>query len=586
MAVNTYKQDENKTKFTWKNIRRMIKFFNSYKKELFYAFFLGIISSILLLITPRIFAYAVDVSFVSKDFLEIVILTIIMLLLVLISTIITKIRRDKLLIALDKTANDLKTAIFEKLQALPNNYFDSKSHGKIFTRAVTYPDEATAILCYVLLDVILDLINLVFVIIFMLSTNVKLSIFSIVLATIMLIFFVLLAPVKRKLQHKVNDKKSNVTAYISESINGIRITQSFNRERTNEMILRDLEREKNNAIERSLYVSHLNWSLTGIANLLSMVFIYFFGLKYLYPAVSFGTILAISSYSSRFWDPIEYITSSINDVMDASTYIERIFELLDEPLVIEDSKNAKKINIKGNVELKNVNFSYDGKVVVLDNLNMKINAGEKIGLVGETGCGKSTILNLINRLYDVNDGEVLIDDINVKNIKLSSLRSQVNMMLQDNFLFARSVYDNLVLDKKVSRKKVEEICKMLDIHETIVNLEDGYETVILNNGSNLSSGERQLLCLARIMVQNPKILILDEATSNIDLKTEKKIEKAINIVTKNRTTIMVAHRISTIKNCDKIFLIKNHYVYEEGTHKELIKNKKDYYKLYNSQSLD
>lgn len=583
--VNNYREDEAKTKFSWKNIFRMMEYVKPYEKDLIIAIILGIISSILLLFIPKIISYAIDSAFPEKSFLKIVLLTALMLGIIIIALIITRVRRDKQCLVLNKVANDLKVAIFSKLQYLPNTYYDTKSHGKIYTRASSYPDDASVILCYILIEIILDVINLVFVVIFMLTSNAKLSLISIILAVILTLFFVFLSPVRRRLQHHLNNKNSNINAYISESINGIRITQSFNREEKNENILKDLEIERIKAVKNTLFVGNLTWSLTGIFNLVSMAIIYFIGLKYMYPEISIGIIIAIDSYSSRFWEPIEYLTSSYNDLMDASTYLERIFELLDTENVIENSVKSRAIDIKGNVELRNVKFSYTPEKPVLDGVNIKIKAGEKVGLVGETGCGKSTILSLISRFYDINEGEILIDGVNIKDIKLESLRGQVSMMLQDNFLFARSVYDNLVLDKKVDRKKVEKICKMLDIHEMIMSLEKGYDTVLLNNGTNLSSGERQLLCIARIMVQNPKILILDEATSNIDLKTEKQLSKAIELVTKNRTTIMVAHRISTIKNCDKIILIKDRINFEEGTHKELMGKKGEYYKLYNSQAI-
>lgn len=581
--VNNYQNDEEKTKFSWKNMTRMMIFLKPYKKELLISFLIGIISSLILLILPKIMAYAIDVSFVNKDFMQIILLTFIMLGIVLLSVFLTKIERDKTMIALDKIAYDIKVAIFTKLQYLPNSYFDTRSHGKIYTRATQYPDDVAAIFCYVIVQGLLDIINLIFVIIFMLMTNVKLALISIILALILVIIFIFLAPIRRKLQHIVNDKSSNVNAYLSESINGIRITQSFNRESANEQILKSLEKERINAQKRTFFIGNLNWSIAGIFNLVSMTLVYFVGLKYFYPHISLGTIIAIDSYSSRFWDPLEYITSSYSDLMDASTYLERIFELIDEPLVIENSSKAMIVDINGKVEFKNVVFSYDKKKKVLNHVNLKINAGEKIGLVGETGCGKSTILSLVSRFYDPDEGEILIDGINIKDIKLNSLRGQVSMMLQDNFLFERSVYDNLVLDKKIKKEEVIKVCKMLDIHDMIMSLEKGYDTILLNNGSNLSNGEKQLLCIARIMIQNPKILILDEATSNIDLMTEKKITKAIDIVTKDRTTIMVAHRISTIKNCDKIILIKDHINYEEGTHKELMKRKGEYFKLYSSQ---
>lgn len=583
--VNNYREDEAKTKFSWKNIFRMMEYVKPYEKDLIIAIILGIISSILLLFIPKIISYAIDSAFPEKSFLKIVLLTALMLGIIIIALITTRVRRDKQYLVLNKVANDLKVAIFSKLQYLPNTYYDTKSHGKIYTRASSYPDDASVILCYILIEIILDVINLVFVVIFMLTSNAKLSLISIILAVILTLFFVFLSPVRRRLQHHLNNKNSNINAYISESINGIRITQSFNREEKNENILKDLEIERIKAVKNTLFVGNLTWSLTGIFNLVSMAIIYFIGLKYMYPEISIGIIIAIDSYSSRFWEPIEYLTSSYNDLMDASTYLERIFELLDTENVIENSVKSRAIDIKGNVELRNVKFSYTPEKPVLDGVNIKIKAGEKVGLVGETGCGKSTILSLISRFYDINEGEILIDGVNIKDIKLESLRGQVSMMLQDNFLFARSVYDNLVLDKKVDRKKVEKICKMLDIHEMIMSLEKGYDTVLLNNGTNLSSGERQLLCIARIMVQNPKILILDEATSNIDLKTEKQLSKAIELVTKNRTTIMVAHRISTIKNCDKIILIKDRINFEEGTHKELMGKKGEYYKLYNSQAI-
>lgn len=583
--VNNYKKDEEETKFSWKNMLRMLTFIKPYKKELIISFLIGIISSLLLLILPKIMAYAIDVSFVNKDFMQIILLTFIMLGIVLLSVFLTKIERDKMIIALDKVSFDIKVEIFKKLQYLPNNYFDTKSHGKIYTRATSYPDDVAAIFCYVIVQGLLDIINLIFVIIFMLITNTPLALICIIGSAILIIIFIFLAPIRRKMQHIVNDKSSNVNAYLSESINGIRITQSFNRESTNENILKNLEKERIKAQKKTFFIGNLNWSVAGVFNLASMALTYYIGLRYFYPSVSLGTIIAIDSYSSRFWDPLEYITSSYSDLMDASTYLERIFELLDEPLVIENSKKAMIVDINGDVEFKNVVFSYDGKKKILNHVNLKIKAGEKIGLVGETGCGKSTILNLISRFYDPSEGEILIDGINIKDIKLNSLRGQVSMMLQDNFLFARSVYDNLVLDKKIKKEKVIKICKMLDIHDMIMNLEKGYDTILLNNGSNLSNGEKQLLCIARIMLQNPKILILDEATSNIDLMTEKKITKAIDIVTKNRTTIMVAHRISTIKNCDKIVLIKDHINYEEGTHNELMKKKGEYYELYSSQAI-
>ncbi len=583
MPVNNYQQDEEKTKFSWTNLKRMTPYLKPFTKDLVFILLISIISSILLLLIPKLIQYAIDVPFVNKDFLKVIILTFFMLILIIISLILNKIRLDKESFILNKVSLNLKNDIFKKLEYLPNNYYDTKSHGKIYTRAATYPDEVAIILCYIMVEVLLDFLNLIFVLIFMFLTNATLSIIPVILASILIIFFAFLSPIRRKEKHLANDKNANINAFLSESLNGIRITQSFNREEKNNNILKKLENDRVHAVKKTLYTGNLTWSLTNILNYISKGSIYFIGLNYLYPTVSLGTILAIDSYCSRFWGPIEYLTESYNELMDAFTYLERIFELLDEPLIIENKKNALKIPLKGKIEFLNVAFSYDAKTPVLTNLNLSIKPGEKIGLVGETGSGKSTILNLISRFYDITSGKLLIDNTNIKDIDLSYLRRSISTMQQDSYLFARSVYDNLVLAQKISLKKVRAICKMLDIDDMIMHLEKGYDTILLNNGSNLSSGERQLLCIARIMIQNPKILILDEATSNIDLKTEKKIAASLNILTKDRTTIMVAHRLSTITSCDKIFLIKNHHVYEEGTHQELMQKKGEYYKLYNHQ---
>ena len=582
--INNYQEDENKTSFSWQNMKRILKYVSPYKRRVFIAILLSIISSILVLLIPQIIAYAIDEVFPAKEYNKIIILAGIMLICVLLSAYLSKKKSNQLSILLNKIALDLKVYIFKKLEYLPNTYYDTKSHGKIYTRASTYPDEVAVIFCYILVDVALDFLSLIFVAIFMLNMNIYLSLIAIIPAIILILFFILISPLRRKLKLIANDKAANTNAFLSESVNGIMVTQSFNREEKNTHILTRLENKKIKAEYHTLFVGNLNFSLSGIFNIATTALIYYIGLIYMYPVTSIGSIMAIATYAGRIWNPMQFLSSNIGQIMDASSYLERIFELLDEPLVIEEKKNAKVMDIEGNIEFKHVDFGYNDSLV-LNDFNLKIKKGEKVGLVGQTGSGKTTVLSLISRFYDVKEGEITIDGVNIKDLKLNCLRGNISMMLQDNYLFSRSVYDNLVLDKKIELEKVREICQMLEIDEVIMSLEKGYDTILLNNASNLSSGERQLLCIARIMIQNPKVLILDEATSNIDLKTEKKLEKALELVTKNRTTLIVAHRISTIKDCDKIVLVKDKKVYEEGTHKELMRKKGEYYHLYTRQSI-
>ena len=312
--------------------------------------------------------------------------------------------------------------------------------------------------------------------------------------------------------------------------------------------------------------------------------IYILGFFFFYPQTSIGTIIAIGNYSGRFWGPIRNITSVYSEIMDAITYLERIFELLDEPLVIENMENPSKKSINGKVEFKNVGFSYIEGIPVLENLNFKIEKNQTVAIVGETGSGKSTIINLLARYYDIDNGSILIDDIPLHELELGSLRSQINVMLQDNYLFSKSIFENITYGKRDTKlEEVINVCKEIQIHDWIMSLKDGYNTVLHNNGKEISTGQKQLICFARTIIANPKILILDEATSNVDLKTEKLVQNGLHKLLKNRTSIIIAHRLSTITDCDKIMVLKNKTIYESGTHQELMNKKGEYYKLYTSQ---
>jgi len=269
------------------------------------------------------------------------------------------------------------------------------------------------------------------------------------------------------------------------------------------------------------------------------------------------------------------------------TNLERIIETIDEPITILDSKDAKEYNIKGNIKFENVDFSYLPDKKVLKNINFEIKENEKIALVGETGSGKSTIANLICRFYEINKGNIKIDGINIKDIKLKSIRSQITIMQQEIFLFSKTIMDNLMYgNDKITKEEVIEICKNINLHNWIMKFPKGYDTILDENGSNLSDGEKQILCYARSIINKPKILILDEATSKIDTRTEKMLQKLTEKITENKTVIIIAHRLSTITKCDRIFFIKNKKVSEIGTHEELMNKKGDYYNLYTSQILE
>lgn len=584
MRVNKYSEDEKNTKFELKNLVRMLRFLKGYQSKLIVALLLSFSSSILYLFIPKICNYIIDNTIPNNNLNQLIYLCIISLVIIIISLVLKKISY-KIIVQIKRIVSyNMKNEMFHHLQYLPSTYFETRPHGKILTRLTSYTDNVSHVICDRLFEAIIEMLNLIFVLIFMFTTHIPLTFVTLSFAIVFFTIFAVLTPLRREKQLLLNNKISNVNAYMAESINGISITQSFNREKTNEDIYWDLETKRVTTAKGLYKYWNSGWAIGESTATVVEICMYLFGLTFFASTTSIGTIIAMASYSSQFWVPIRMINSIYVELMDSFTYLERIFELLDEPLVITNSDSAKKINIKGKIEFQNVTFGYNTDRSVLDDISFEIHPHERIALVGETGSGKSTIVSLISRYYDVNAGKVLIDDVDIKDIDLFDLRRNVNVMLQDNYVFSRSILENIkYANPTATNDVVIDICKKLNIHDWILSLKDGYNTILYNNGKDISTGQRQLICFARIMLANPQILILDEATSNIDLKTEKIVQQGIDEVLKNRTSIVIAHRLSTITNCDRIFFVKDKKIKEMGTHKELINKKGDYYKLYQAQ---
>lgn len=584
MAVNRYDQDELNTTFKFQVVKRSFKYLKPYKWKLLFTILISIFNGILILLNPKLAQYAIDRTIPNKDINQLVLIAFIILGITIINIIINLVKSRMLNRIKQSISYDLKSDIFIHLQYLPSEYYDTRPHGKILTRATNYAETVAQSLCNDFLETILELTNLIFILIFMFSCHIPLTLFTLFFAGILTLIMAKITPIRRIKQHKINNKVSNCTAYLAESINGIMITQSYNREQKNEEIYKDLEKERLESIKETLPYFNIGWTISSLFETTVNTSIYILGIALFYPKTSLGTILAIGNYSSRFWGPINNITSIYSEIMDAITYLERIFELLDEPLVIENLEHAKSVDVKGNIEFKNVNFAYIENKLVLEDINFTIKSNQKVAFVGETGSGKSTIINLLARYYDATSGEILIDDTPIKEMELSSLRGQINVMLQDNYVFSRSIRENIAYSKKdTSIEEIRKVCRELQIDEWIMSLKNGYDTILHSNGREISTGQRQLICFARAIIANPQILILDEATSNVDLKTEKLVQQGLETLLKNRTSIIIAHRLSTIIESDQIILIKDHRIYEKGTHQELMKKRGEYYKLYTSQ---
>ena len=536
-----------------------------------------------LLITKQI-QYILDNAVGTTDYNVVTNAILIMLGLVAVHIGFDLLEKRKMLKINQALVIDIKNDLFEHIQKLPFEYFDTRPNGKIIVRVTEYAESVADLITDKLFTTIFLILNMGLTLVFMITTNLELT--GIVLLGIIILNIILgvTAKPKRNLRLNMNNKYSNYTAYRLESLRGMEISQAFNRQSKNLEITENLLDDFTLARKKMLPLANTGWFSAQVIEYIVTTSISFLGAMFLYPNVSAGTIIAMGEYSGSFWRPIRELFKIIDDFIESITYLERILETMDEPIKIFDKEDAKDIEINGNIEFDNVTFSYLKDRTVLDKVNFKINKNEKIALVGETGSGKSTIANLMCRFYDIDNGEIKIDGVNLKDIKLQSLRSQITIMQQENYLFSISIIDNLKYgNKKITENEVIEACKNMGIDNWIKNFPDGYNTILKNNGSNLSDGERQILCYARTIINNPKILILDEATSKMDTKTEKVLQELTKEMIKDKTLIIIAHRLSTIVNCDKIIFLKDKKIAEVGNHDELMNKKGDYYNLYMSQ---
>lgn len=584
MTVNKYNVDEKNSKFSLKNYTRGLKYLKKYKFQLFILFIIDtIVMAAHLLITKQI-QYILDNAVGNTDYSVVIKAITIMIGLVSIHIIFDLIEKRKMLKINQSIVIDIKNDLFTHIQKLPFEYFDTRPHGKIIVRLTEYASGVADLITDKLLTTVFLILNMGLTFIFMITTNIQLTIIVIVGILILFVILGITAKPKRELRQDINNKYSNYSAYRLENLRGMETTQVFNRQKRNIEISNDLIIKFNKARKKLIPIGNTGWFSTQIVEHIVTTTISFWGAIVLYPSVSVGTIVAMSEYSSRFWKPIKTLFTMVDDFIESMTYLERILETIDEPITILDSENSKNVEIDGNIEFKNVTFSYLPYYTVLDNLNLKVNKKEKIALVGETGSGKSTIANLICRFYDVDNGEINVDGINIKEIKQKCLRSQITIMQQENYLFSTTIMENLKYgNDNLSDEDVINCCKKMDIDNWINKFPDGYNTVLKFNGRNLSEGERQILCYARTIINNPKILIFDEATSKMDTKTEKMLQNLTKEMIKDKTLIVIAHRLSTIVNSDKIYFLKDKKIVEVGSHKELMAKRGNYYHLYMSQ---
>ena len=556
MARNRYDVDEVlETPFDFAHLKRSFVYIKKYKGKMITALVLSVFAAISGLLGPLITQYALDNTIPQKNMGQLVLLTLAFVGTIAVSITFSTIRSRIMTVVGQDIIFDIRTDLFKHLQELPFEYYDNRPHGKILIRVVNYVNSVSDMLSNGIINVILECLNMLFIMIFMFFVNVKLSLVVLSGLPIFAVIMMMIKKRQRKAWQDVSNKSSNLNAYLQENITGARVTQIFTREEENAQIFDRLSEKYRKSWINAVKYSNLVWPATDNVSTLVRAAIFVVGLLVLTPAaVSLGTIVAMTSYASSFWQPIMNLSNIFNNFINNIAYLERIFETLDEPATIADKPNAQDIgDITGEVKFDDVTFSYEQGKTVLENISFDVKPGESVALVGPTGAGKSTVVSLLSRFYDLDSGKITIDGKDISQATLHSLRSQMGIMLQDSFIFSGTIYDNIRYGRlDATEEEIREAAKIVCADEFISEMKDGYMTEVNERGSKLSGGQKQLISFARTLLSDPKILVLDEATSSIDARTEKLLQQGLQRLLVGRTSFIIAHRLSTIKNCDKI----------------------------------
>ncbi|MBE6873958.1 MAG: ABC transporter ATP-binding protein [Ruminococcus albus] len=588
MARNKYDEDEQlEAPFDFTHLKRSYVYIKKYQGKMVLSLVLSMAAAVFGLVGPLLTQRALDKTIPEKNVKELMLLGFGLLGFNLAATILGNIRGRIMTVVGQNIIFDIREDLFAHLQKLPFTYYDDRPHGKILIRVINYVNSVSDMLSNGIINFVMEILNMVFILVFMLMVSPKLTLVALSGLPIFMLVMFAIKKQQRRAWQDVSNKSSNMNAYLQENIVGARITQVFTREEENAEIYDQLNGKYRKAWMRAVKFSNLVWPATDNISTLIRAALFVIGLLVMpQGAVSLGVLAAMTGYASRFWQPIMNISNIMNNFINNIAYLERIFETLDEPVTITDKEGAEELGeITGQVSFEDVTFGYEKGINVLEHISFDVKAGESVALVGPTGAGKSTIVSLISRFYDIEHGRITVDGVPISDVTLKSLRSQMGIMLQDSFIFSGTILDNIRYSKlDATDEEVREAAKTVCADEFIRQMEQGYDTEVNERGSKLSGGEKQLISFARTLLSDPKILVLDEATSSIDAKTEALLQQGINRLLKGRTSFIIAHRLSTIRNCDRIMYIDEKGILESGSHDELMEKRGAYYKLYTAQS--
>ncbi|MCR4939177.1 MAG: ABC transporter ATP-binding protein/permease [Treponemataceae bacterium] len=587
---NTYFQNEIiYTKIDIHQFRRIIRYILPFKKIFIFVFFLMLGAAIVSMIPPVLLRRIINETVYSKDTKELILIIAGMVLLAGIEIAVTYVQQTLMGKLGHGIIADIRKDVFYRLQELSFDYFDSKPNGKIVVRVTEYVNNLANFFTNTVVQLLIYIVKIVTVVFFMLAISPKLTLIVILSVVPMMVIVMLLRSVVKKMFSRLRAYNSNRTAFAVESIMGEKIIKNSNRGEVNRHILMDIHEICATQWRHIVEVNQLNTPVTEVFWNIGTLAMFAVALAAVLSgdlSMNAGTVVAFTSYMSIFSGPITQIAQIIQQLAQITSDLEHVFDTIDSPIDIKDKNGAETLNeVNGQVDLNDITFAYDKGVNILEHVNLHVKKGETIALVGPTGAGKTTIINMLTRFYDVQEGSVCIDGHNVKDLTLESLRKKVGVLMQDPFMFKGTILENIRYGRlDATDEECMAAARKIHADLCIDKLPGGYLHELDERGAGLSAGEKQMISFARIVLKNPSVVILDEATSSIDTETEMLIKQALDIITEGRTTFIVAHRLSTIRNADKILYIANKGIAEEGSHQELMAKKGLYYKLSTAAS--
>lgn len=589
MAVNSFREDEkHQSVVKVQTIKRLFQYMLQYKKQVAMVLAIMAVTTTISLLNPLIVERAVDVHIANQDWKRLIALGAVAVVFNLILMAGVKKRIRMMSDITNQVLLQIREELYGHIQALGFQFFDNRPTGKILSRIISDVNALREVLDSAVITLLPELCVVISVLVIMLVKNAPLAFSAILTLPVLLIGVYVVQIVAHKKWQIVKKKSSNVNAFVHENLSGIRVVQSLCAEEEAEKTFHQLVDEHLNAFITAIRFSDAFNPFIEVSWGIGTCLLYLIGIRFLgADQVGVGTFLAFSTYLSMFWNPIQKLGDFYNKIITNLAGAERIFEILDIPADLKDREDAVELPaVEGEVTFDHVSFAYANapEIQVLREVSFQVKPGQTIALVGPTGAGKSTIVNLISRFYDVTGGCVSIDGYDIRNVTIQSLRSQMGVMTQDNFLFAGTIRDNILYGRlDATEEDMIAAAKAVHAHEYIMKMPKGYDTEISERGGGLSAGQRQLIAFARTMLSMPRILILDEATASIDTHTELLVQQGIESLLKGRTSFVVAHRLSTIRKADCIFVIDDGKIQEAGTHEELLALKGAYYKLYQAQ---